>query len=265
MRYQFFSDQNVAPLKISSIGFATNTAVTHFGPGQRNLYIIHYITKGKGYYNGRPVEEGQGFLITPGCHEEYHADMENPWEFLWIISSDSKMEEIFSRYNADAETLIFNYDAVAEVRKLANEIISANNQVVDALKMLEKFLHIVNSHTYTPLRNKPNSEIYIDFCMEYIETNVGKKITVEELARLLGVSQPYLYKLFSAKFNMSTKQYIVAQKIKHAKKLLFETEMSIGEIANSVGYNDSLAFSKVFSSKVKASPQNYRARKRQML
>ena len=51
MRYEIFSDSSISPLKINSIGFSRDTEVTRFGPGQRNLYIIHYVTKGKGYYN----------------------------------------------------------------------------------------------------------------------------------------------------------------------------------------------------------------------
>ena len=57
---------------------------------------------------------------------------------------------------------------------------------------------------------------------------------------------------------MSTKEYITWYKMKKAKELLIETSMSITEIANSVGYNDILAFSKIFTSKEKISPQKYR-------
>lgn len=76
-----------------------------------------------------------------------------------------------------------------------------------------------------------------------------KKITVEELLDLVGVSQPYLYKIFKNKFNMSIKEYITYHKINRAKKLLIETDMLITEIANPVGCSDVLAFSKAFSSK----------------
>ena len=100
--------------------------------------------------------------------------------------------------------------------------------------------------------------MYLEFCVDFIETNIHKKITVEELSALVGVSQPYLYKIFKNKFNMSIKEYITYYKINRAKKLLIETNMLITEIANSVGYSDVLAFSKAFSSKEKVSPQKYR-------
>ena len=260
MRYSIFSSSDITPLKINAIGFATNPAVTRFGPGPRGSYIIHYVTKGMGYYNGKTVSEGQGFLITPGTSVEYHADDTNPWEFLWIISQGDAMREIFTKYNADQESLIFDYDSVPEVRKIANKIVSKNGEILDPLKVLEIFLQILNGHIYTPnsTHSKPNSEVYLDFCVDFISTNMHRKITVDELSALVGVSQPYLYKIFKNKFNMSTKEYIVWYKMNNAKKLLIETDMSITEIANSVGFSDVLAFSKAFSAKEKMSPQSYR-------
>ena len=169
------------------------------------------------------------------------------------------MKEIFNRYYTN-NAYVFDFDSITEVRQIADEIMGRNGDVLESLKMLEMYLHILNSHTYTKIstREKTNCEIYLEFCVDFIETNIHKKITVEELSALVGVSQPYLYKIFKNKFNMSIKEYITYYKINRAKKLLIETNMLITEIANSVGYSDVLAFSKAFSSKEKVSPQKYR-------
>ena len=131
MRYEIFSDNNISPLKINTIGFSGDTDVTRFGPARRDLYIVHYVTKGKGYYNGNPVTEGQGFLVYPGMSEEYKPDTNDPWEYLWIISSDDAMKEMFTRYNADSDTLIFNYDSIPIVRKIGNIIISKSDKILE--------------------------------------------------------------------------------------------------------------------------------------
>lgn len=262
MRYCIFSDNSFSPLMISSMGFASDAEVTKFGPGQRNLYIVHYVIKGEGYYNGNLVKQGQGFLIYPGQLEEYHANIDNPWEFLWVISSDCAMKGIFDRYKIDPDTLIFNYDSVSAVKKIADDIVSKNNEISDSLDILELFLKIFNSHakTNTPLVQKSNAELYLDFCRDYIDGNIYRKITVTELTQRLGVSRAYLYKIFSDKFNMSPKQYIMWNKLNYAKKMLIETDMTITQISNSVGYDDSLAFSKTFSLKEGLSPEKYRKR-----
>ena len=91
MRYSIFSKSNCPILDITNIGYAKDTAVTRFGPGVRNSYIIHYVISGKGYFNGNSVSAGQGFLITPGMKEHYYPDKNEPWEFLWVISNDDKI------------------------------------------------------------------------------------------------------------------------------------------------------------------------------
>ena len=260
MYYEIFSDNSFSPLKVNVIGYSSDPKITRFGPARRDLYIIHYVIKGKGYYNGVAVTAGQGFIIYPGIKEEYHPDPDDPWEFLWVISSDHLMKEIFDRYSTIEDTLIFDYNSQAAVKEIANEVISGNNEIVDSLKILEMFLKVLSSHIYehTPIKKQPNYKTYLDFCVEYISANVHKKITVDELTTLTGVSQPYLHKIFKSKFDISTKQYITKYKMTAAKKLLVKTDMSITEIANSVGYSDVLSFSKAFSAIEKLSPQKYR-------
>ena len=261
MRYDIFAGPGFVPLKIDTMGFSSDVAVTKFGPGQRDKYIVHYVTKGKGFYNGSSVCEGQGFIIFPGQSEEYFSDPEDPWEFLWVVSSEMGMRSLFERCDYNKKTQIFDYYTVPVVKKAAEEIMTAQNKIMDPLKMLEIYIRILNSHTYgkSAVEKKKNAEVYIDFCVNYIESNIHDKITVEELSQMLGVSQPYLYKLFIDRFGVSTKEYIIRYKMDRAKKLLNETSMSVTEVANSVGFADVLAFSRAFSKKVNASPQNYRA------
>lgn len=260
MRYEIYSGDSFSPLKISSMGFSKDPLVTSLGPVRRNLYIVHYVLKGKGYYNGNPVCEGQGFLTYPGYNEEYHPDPDEPWEILWITSFDSAMKNIFHRYHAEKDTLIFHFDSIPTAKNIASKIISQNHEITDPLKTLEMFLEMLNSHTYmqNTKQHKAAHEAYLDFCVNYITNNIHKKITVNELSSLVGISQPYLYKIFKNKFGVSTKEYILYSKIKLAKTLLIETDMLITEIANSVGYNDILVFSKAFSAKEKISPQKFR-------
>jgi AraC family transcriptional regulator of arabinose operon len=64
--------------------------------------------------------------------------------------------------------------------------------------------------------------------------------------------------LVNKKYNTSLKQYIIDRKLNIAKKMLNKTDMSITQIANSLGYNDPLAFSKLFSLNIGVSPRKYK-------
>ncbi len=261
MRYVIFSDNNAALLKIATIGFGTGNESTRFSKKKRDLYIVHYVTKGEGIYNGHSVKCGQGFLMYPGDTVEYYGNSENPWEFLWIISSDDTMVDIFKRYNADPESLIFNYRSVEIVKEISKKVISKANSTVDCLKLLEMFLHIVNSHIHQSNVSIQfgNANTYIDFCVDYIASNIHKKITVEELTLLLGVSRPYLYKIFKSFLGISIKDYITSQKMNYAKQLLHNSDSSITEIAIATGFGDVLSFSKSFKVHEGISPSAYKS------
>ncbi len=260
MLYDIFWNDNPSPLKINAIGWSDSLEVVGFESGYSNYYKIYYVSKGNGYYNGNLVTAGQGFLVYPGQFVEFSAVKDNPWDLLWIISLDDNMEDVFKRYMINPNTLIFNHSANQTIKSVSEELISKRGSFFDSLKLLEIFLHILNSHIEPtlPQGHFSTSDIYINFCMNYIDININRKISTKELLKLLGVSQPYLYRIFMNKFNISPKQYILLCKMNHAKKLLKETDMSIKQIAASVGYDDALAFTRVFSARESMSPKQYR-------
>ena len=260
MRYEIFSNTICPILNISSFGYSKDPNVTRFGAGVRNSYIIHYVISGKGYFNGNPVNAGQGFLITPNMQEHYYPDEKSPWDFLWIISNDEKMAGVFELFHANKNNNIFDCNYVSIVKEVAELIKKRNNPIVNSFELLEMFLHLLkHQQNETELHyTKTNAEIYIEAAVEYIRSNMHTAISVAQLTKFLGVSQPYLFKLFKNKFQMSAKEYILKQKLKQAQFLLKETTLTITHVANSVGFQDVLSFSKFFKSKTGLSPQNFR-------
>ena len=75
---------------------------------------------------------------------------------------------------------------------------------------------------------------------------------------MTGITQPYLYRIFREETGLSPKQYILNEKLDHAKRLLRETEFSVSEIAGTVGFASVLDFSKFFSRQTGESPSAYR-------
>lgn len=260
MRYSVFSNSNCSLLNILNIGYAADSLVTRFGPGVRNSYIIHYVLSGKGYFNANAVSAGQGFFITPGMHEHYYPDPKEPWEFLWVISDDQKMVNLFETLNADQGSGIFDYAYVSQIKALSSFLVQNNNKTYNGFEMLELFLKIFKFQHKNDLQTQPktNAEIYMHAAEKYIRSNLHRSLTVSELTGFLGITQPYLYKIFKENFSKSPKQYILEQKLDLARTLLKHTDLSITHIANSVGFPDVLSFSKCFRSKLGISPQNYR-------
>lgn len=259
MRYSIISDSGCPLLSISSMGYSADITVTRFGPGVRNSYIVHYVLSGKGYFNGVPVSAGQGFLITPNMPEYYYPDENDPWEFLWIISDDPRVADLFEMLNADRQTHIFRYNYLSAARETASFFITNNNALLNGYEMLEILLKLFkNQHREKTHLLRSNADVYIEAARKYIDTNLQNPVTVSEITDFLGITQPYLFRLFKERFSLSPKQYILDRKLTRALNLLADSSLSVTHIANSVGFPDVMTFSKCFKTKMGVSPQNYR-------
>ena len=132
--------------------------------------------------------------------------------------------------------------------------------IISCTEMLQLFLNGFSQHTLCPIssENISHSDKYIDFAIRFIHNNYYIPITIHDITQLLGISHPYFYKIFKSKVGISPKKYILNYKLSHAKRLLLETELMIGVVANSVGFNDPLTFSHFFSLREGCSPEAFR-------
>ena len=258
MLYHVVAEANLPVLRVSNVGWSADPQNNRFGPGKRNIWLIHYVTRGRGYFNGNPVSAGQGFLIYRGQTECYYPDNENPWEFLWITLDDDNAKLFFEQYDVIGSTQIFNYDFPHIIKNIMHFISQNHQRILKNEEILELFLHIFNHHKRLGGEVKANEEKYVSFAVNYIKTHLHTRLRVCELASILGISQSYLLSIFRESLGVSPKQYISELKLHTAKKLLSETRLSITEISNSVGFDDVLSFSRFFSREVGMSPTSYR-------
>lgn len=191
--------------------------------------------------------------------EHYFSDAKNPWSFIWIIFEDaSHIGDVFREYNADKKTNVFEYSNASSLMQMKEVIVKNNGKIYRASELYEMFLHIFNNHSITQDKATTAEAVYFNYAIRHINTNLFRKITVGELTEILGISQPYLYNIFMKKANISPKKYIDNEKLKKTKELLLKTSMQLTEIANSVGMDDGITFSKFFKSKTGLSPKKYR-------
>lgn len=96
----------------------------------------------------------------------------------------------------------------------------------------------------------------------FLDINYAEKIKLRDVAKSFGVHPNYLTRIFHEKYGVSPKQYIMELKLKKARRLLTTTELSISVIANSLGFDDQLAFSIIFKKECEVSPTEYRKQSR---
>ncbi|RXZ81722.1 helix-turn-helix domain-containing protein [Paenibacillaceae bacterium] len=91
----------------------------------------------------------------------------------------------------------------------------------------------------------------------YVILNIDKIVTLEELSNVLHLNPSYLSRLFKKETGENFVEYITKIKVEHAKELLDQTQLSVDEIADKIGYEKNY-FYKVFKKLTRMTPNHYR-------
>ena len=92
----------------------------------------------------------------------------------------------------------------------------------------------------------------------YIRENAGDDISNTEIGAIFGYHPFYVSKVLKDRKGTTLRQYIIAYRLKLAKKLLDESGKSVNEIAEECGFNDPSYFTKTFKNAFGMTPKDYR-------
>lgn len=231
--------------------------------------VIHYITKGYGTFKLNDkvynLKQGDIFILLKGMKVEYVASIDDPWEYYWIGFSGSHANEYLNRTsitnsyvvncksNSKIPDIILN---MCEISKTYNP--SCSDDIL-LLQQLYSLLYALIEEFPKPFDYKDKElHTYIQDALNFINSNYMNNITVQAIADYVNLSRSYLYKMFIKNLGLSPQKYLINLRMYKATLLLKNTKLPIGEVANSVGYSDSLLFSKTFSKHFSMSPLHYR-------
>ena len=94
--------------------------------------------------------------------------------------------------------------------------------------------------------------------VDFVHDHVDQTLSVEELARKAGMSISTLERRFRSHLGTSPKRFLLHAKIAAACERLLSTAMSVGEIAETLGYHEHASFTRAFTSVMHMSPTAYR-------
>ncbi len=96
--------------------------------------------------------------------------------------------------------------------------------------------------------------------LEYIENNVAKDISLNEISEKLNISSYYFSKLFKEETNEGFIEYLTKRRVELAKEMLRDQTKTIKEIGSDCGYSDPNYFSRIFKKATGMTPTEYRER-----
>ena len=255
MRARSIQQDEQTILCVRQFGMEENGKDARWGPGiRKTVYIFHYVLKGKGYFNGVPVEKDQGFLIRPNELLEYHYDPDDPWQYFWVMWEGDLAEEICQKYILSDRNGIFHYDFSEQLMEMIAKLFSSPKPLSHT-EALSAFFYLMSLHEE---KTERCSNQYVSDAKYYMYLHIHQPISIVEVAATLGISDRYLYNLFVKHEGISPKQYLNEIRLQNAKTLLKSTRHTVTEIATTVGFSDVLTFSRFFSRLAGISPTAYR-------
>ncbi|WP_027091742.1 AraC family transcriptional regulator [Cohnella thermotolerans] len=98
--------------------------------------------------------------------------------------------------------------------------------------------------------------------IDYVEANLGEKLSVADVSGLVNLSYTHFIKTFKKAIGMSFTDFVVYRRIKKAEQQLLTNEASIAEVAESVGFSNLGHFYDMFRRYNDCSPKQFRDRLR---
>lgn len=98
----------------------------------------------------------------------------------------------------------------------------------------------------------------LKFVIETVEKDLSKNYTLGELAESIKYSERHMARIFKEELGVTYSSYCAEKKLTHAKKLLEQTELTIGHISKAIGIHSQSYFCRLFKKHYGITPSQHR-------
>ncbi len=174
------------------------------------------------------------------------------FRYLFFALMNDVLKMLESLEGRDKEYLVAQgYDFCVRINKYEN-VVAMLEWTLNYLKSVIDFLIIKQDLSVTNIVRKE---------CDYMREHYNEDINLYTICEKYGINSSYYSTKFKEEVGMSFIDYLTGIRIEVAKKLLVESQETVKQISESVGYNDSKYFSRVFQNNVGCSPKVFRMKK----
>lgn len=223
-------------------------------------YQFEYVTEGKGYIeinnSVAEVTAGDFFLIRRNVPRKLYSDKKTPMGKIFVTVKGYLIDTMVKSYGFDADLNIVKADVgtyfntiIDKINKSKLQTAKLRNDIVcELLKILQDSYLCHFGH-----KLQGSDQIAYEIA-QYIAKNLHKKISLRELCDHFFLGETQLIKVFKRKYDDTPMNYIQNMRISKAMYFIRNTDNSIAEIAERLGFSDPGYFSKVFKKYYGISP-----------
>lgn len=241
-----------------------------------NFYLLVLFTKGSGFhtvdFNTYEIQPKSLFVLKPGQVHSWQlsADIDGYIAFysqeIYNVYFGSKQIEEYSFYRdlKNSPEIILNQSQAKEISIYFDLLLEENNKnevkKIDKLLNLLDIIHVELARIYESLQEH-NLHSY-NLKIKELEQLVNQYFKTEKLpsfyADKMNMSLKHLNRICKNVLDITLTEFIYSKIILESKRLLSANVMTIGEVANDLGFENYSYFTKVFKKYTNLTPKGFK-------
>lgn len=250
-----------SPLPVRSIGFIPAKPSRTLNTFE--TYNYSFIIEGNGYYHvrGRRHAVAAPCVITqwPGEPMDYGPD--ETWNETYLIYPERCGDYLKSRGFFKEHRFMWRIADVDLVRDMLRRLsdMLRREEIPDRIDLFCESI-ILESLLGAPSGGERSVDPIIDRVRAELNADLSQRHDVRSIAAKHAMSLSTFRRRWLKRVGVPVGRYLTKRRVDDAARLLVETDSSVGEIADAVGFDDPLYFSKVFRKTTGQTATGYRRR-----
>lgn len=270
------------PFRIRSLGYNNYAPFAKFPSGSHpqdhlfswesgrvlsTLTLVH-VTGGKGRFRSQPsgalpVPRNTVIFVFPQIRHAYCPDKKTGWNNQWVELDAASALPLLKQACITPEQPLKTFEATPHLSHLFQELQDLSRvEAFGVEQELSACAHRIFAHMLALWKGKTSQAQHfpaVERMRQYLVTDQKQTRSIAAVSEQAGLSAPRLRVLFKQATGLSPKQYQLAARMDRAARLLADSALPVGAIAEQAGYDSIYHFSRQFKLTCGASPSRYRA------
>ncbi|WP_416306917.1 helix-turn-helix transcriptional regulator [Neptunicella sp. SCSIO 80796] len=259
---RFLVQDNVSLLASLEIGFAGISSLRgRYQVGRRNpdYHTLLFTIEGRGKLHspaGEQTIEANTMTVLPVAQPflfELDAEL---WKTAWFCLDNGQLWE---HLRANRASIQYCESAQAIYHLLCHLYYENRPDMQSSsITQIQQYLQQSIGKNILAQNEFPAPMRRLEKLFQHIQQQLHFPWTIDEMAAYIHYSPPHLHRLCQKIYQQSPLQRLIQLRMERAQHLLTETNWSLAQIANTVGYQDVFNFSNRFKKSVGLAPIRYR-------
>jgi AraC-like DNA-binding protein len=219
-----------------------------------DFYVLIYTLKGKGVIEIGGVKhyaEKNTLAIVGGSEYSYYVSG-NEWTFKFLHVKGIVANELLTTIIKNRGVVVPFYNDGEIFNKIINKVSNLEGENVVSNSVYNLIANVYYGE------NTAFTDEVVSAVESYVTNNLSGDLSVEKLAKIVNLSRPYFSQYFTKKCGKSPSNYVIEERLKRARHLLYTTQKPISEISALCGYLDVSSFIRLFKKFEGQSPYKFR-------